>query len=75
MKIKFQAVAIAATSIATVILFATVNAPLARAQTATPSPALLVLNKSENSLAILDPATQKVLGVVHLHDLWTLELM
>ena len=62
MKIKFQAVAIAATSIATVILFATVNAPLARAQTATPSPALLVLNKSENSLAILDPSTQKVVA-------------
>ena len=34
----------------------------AQAQTPTPSPALLVLNKAENSLAILDPATQKVVA-------------
>ena len=32
------------------------------AQTPTPSPALLVLNKGENSLAIIDPATQKVVA-------------
>jgi YVTN family beta-propeller protein len=62
MKIKFQAVAITAIGVVTLILFAAVNAPLTRAQTATPSPALLVLNKTENSLAILDPATQKVVA-------------
>jgi YVTN family beta-propeller protein len=62
MKIKFQAVAITAIGVVTLILFAAVNAPLTRAQTATPSPALLVLNKAENSLAILDPATQKVVA-------------
>jgi YVTN family beta-propeller protein len=62
MKIKFQAVAIAAIGVVTLILFPAVNAPLTRAQTATPSPALLVLNKAENSLAILDPATQKVVA-------------
>jgi YVTN family beta-propeller protein len=62
MKMKFQAVAITAIGVVTLILFAAVNAPLTRAQTATPSPALLVLNKAENSLAILDPATQKVVA-------------
>ena len=62
MKIKFHAVAVAATIIVTLVLFAVVNAPLARAQSPTPSPALLVLNKAENSLAILDPVTQKVVA-------------
>ena len=62
MKIKFHAVAIAATIIVTLILFAAVNAPLARAQSPTPTPVLLVLNKAENSLAILDPATQNVVA-------------
>jgi YVTN family beta-propeller protein len=33
-----------------------------QAQTPTPSPALLVLDKAENSLAIIDPATQKVVA-------------
>ena len=47
----------AATSFAT-ILFTTIT----RAQNATPSPALLVLNKAENSLAIVDPATKQVVA-------------
>ncbi len=34
------------------------------AQTATPHPALLVLNKSENALAIVDPSTLKVVAKV-----------
>jgi YVTN family beta-propeller protein len=34
------------------------------AQTKTPSPALLVLNKDENELAIVDPGTLKVVGKV-----------
>ena len=59
MKTKFPAVAIAAIIIATFLC-----AALSQAQTpaATPSPALLVLNKAENSLAIVDPATQKVVA-------------
>ncbi|MFZ3217266.1 MAG: hypothetical protein WA192_14510 [Candidatus Acidiferrales bacterium] len=36
--------------------------PAAQTQTATPSPALLVLNKAENSLAIVDPATKQVVA-------------
>jgi YVTN family beta-propeller protein len=47
----------------TVAILATlVLASRSHAQTPTPSPALLVLNKAENSLAILDPATQKVVA-------------
>jgi YVTN family beta-propeller protein len=55
-------------SIATIVAIcsAILCAPLAHAQTPsqtpTPSPALLVLNKAENSLAIIDPATQKVVA-------------
>ncbi len=49
-----------ATSVA--ILATLVLASRTHAQTPTPSPALLVLNKAENSLAILDPATQKVVA-------------
>jgi YVTN family beta-propeller protein len=48
-------------SIAT-MLAAILCASTIRAQTPTPSPALLVLNKAENSLAIIDPATQKVVA-------------
>jgi len=46
------------------ILTAMLCAPCGHAQSPspTPSPALLVLNKAENSLAILDPATQKVVA-------------
>jgi len=48
----------------TLLFFSTLRASLANAQTQapTPSPALLVLNKAENSLAIVDPATQKVIA-------------
>ncbi len=35
----------------------------------------LMEKKKITSIVVVDPATQKVLGVVHLHDLWTLELM
>jgi YVTN family beta-propeller protein len=44
------------------MLAAILCASTIRAQTPTPSPALLVLNKAENSLAIIDPATQKVVA-------------
>ncbi len=50
--------AIFAASLFAAILFTTIT----RAQNATPSPALLVLNKAENSLAILDPATKQVVA-------------
>jgi YVTN family beta-propeller protein len=58
MKIKSHTIATTA-----VIFFATIlcSSP-ANAQTPTPSPALLVLNKAENSLAIIDPTTQKVVA-------------
>jgi YVTN family beta-propeller protein len=48
----------------TLLFFSMLHASLANAQTQTPipSPALLVLNKVENSLAIVDPATQKVVA-------------
>lgn len=35
----------------------------------------LMEKKKITSVVVVDPATQKVLGVVHLHDLWTLELI
>jgi YVTN family beta-propeller protein len=49
-----------AVTIAAALLFA----PPVPAQSAssTPSPALLVLNKSENQLAIIDPATKKIVA-------------
>ncbi|HEY4950232.1 MAG TPA: YncE family protein [Candidatus Acidoferrales bacterium] len=59
MKTKFPAAAIAAVIIATFLCAAS---SLAQTQAGTPSPALLVLNKSENSLAIVDPATQKIIA-------------
>jgi arabinose-5-phosphate isomerase len=31
--------------------------------------------KKITSIVVVDPASQRVLGVVHLHDLWTLELI
>jgi len=37
---------------------------LAAMMTATPKPALLVLNKADNALAIVDPASGKVVGLV-----------
>jgi YVTN family beta-propeller protein len=57
MKIKSCAVAITAAITSAIFCAATIQA-----QTPTPSPALLVLNKAENSLAIIDPATQKVVA-------------
>ena len=61
MKNRATAVAIIAAAFAFVTLLLAVSAP-AQPQSLTPSPALLVLNKAENSLAILDPATQKVVA-------------
>ena len=55
MKMRSCTVAITAAIIAAILCASTLQA-----QTSTPSPALLVLNKAENSLAILDPATSKV---------------
>jgi hypothetical protein len=31
--------------------------------------------KKITSIVVVDPPSQKVIGVVHLHDLWTLELI
>jgi len=59
MKTKFPAAAIAAVIILT---FLCAGSSQAQTQAGTPSPALLVLNKSENSLAIVDPATQKIIA-------------
>ena len=46
------------------MLAAILCASTIQAQAPTPSPALLVLNKAENSLAIIDPGTQKVVARV-----------
>jgi arabinose-5-phosphate isomerase len=35
----------------------------------------LMEKKKITSIVVVDPVTQQVLGVVHLHDLWTLELI
>ncbi len=35
----------------------------------------LMEQKKITSVVVVDPASQKVVGVVHLHDLWTLELI
>lgn len=43
-------------------LLACLNAACARAQTETPSPALLVLDKEDNMLSIIDPATSKTVA-------------
>jgi len=59
MKSKFNAIALTAAILATLLLTPRTQA---QTQTPTPSPAVLVLNKAENSLAILDPATQKVVA-------------
>jgi YVTN family beta-propeller protein len=64
MKTKSPAIAIPAAMVAAILCAAMLCIATARAQTqaSTPSPALLVLNKAENSLAIVDPATQKVVA-------------
>lgn len=43
-------------------LLACLNAAGARAQTQTPSPALVVLDKEDNMLSIIDPATSKTIA-------------
>src|SRR5215472_4111131 len=43
-------------------LLACLNAACARAQSETPSPALLVLDKEDNMLSIIDPATSKTVA-------------
>ena len=35
----------------------------------------LMEKKKITSIVVVEPATQKLLGVVHLHDLWTLQLI
>jgi YVTN family beta-propeller protein len=68
MKTKFPAIAIAAAMFAAMLcaIILWTRTTRARAQDSSPvlkqSPALLVLNKAENSLAIVDPATQKVVA-------------
>ncbi|MGA7914151.1 MAG: YncE family protein [Candidatus Acidiferrales bacterium] len=44
------------------LILAAASAPTAQSQAPTPSPALLVLNKAANSLAIVDPATSQVVA-------------
>jgi YVTN family beta-propeller protein len=61
MKSKAIASAITIATLAFVAILHTARTQ-AQTQTPTPSPALLVLNKAENSLAILDPATQKIVA-------------
>jgi YVTN family beta-propeller protein len=63
MKNRSTAAAIIAATVAAIVI-AMLCAPSSRAQSPTPTPstALLVLNKAENSLAIMDPATQKVVA-------------
>jgi arabinose-5-phosphate isomerase len=39
------------------------------------SEALNVMEKKKITSVVVVDETKKVLGVVHLHDLWTLELM
>jgi YVTN family beta-propeller protein len=66
MKTNFPAKATTAAAVilVTMLCAAPTRIPITHAQapTPTPSPALLVLNKAENSLAIVDPATQKVVA-------------
>ncbi len=52
----------AAKSAAALFISALLFAATSTAQTPTPSPALLVLNKSANQLAIVDPATNQVVA-------------
>ena len=62
MKTRFRLTAFSAAIFAASLFAAIFFATTARAQTATPSPALLVLNKADNSLAIVDPATKQVVA-------------
>ena len=49
-------------------LLACLNAAGARAQTQTPSPALVVLDKEDNMLSIIDPATSKTIARIPTGD-------
>ena len=62
MKTRFRLTAFSAAIFAASLFAAIFFATTARAQTATPSPALLVLNKADNSLAIVDSATKQVVA-------------
>ena len=62
MKKRLRVTAFFAATFATSLFAAILLTTRAHAQNATPSPALLVLNKAENSLAILDPATKQVVA-------------
>jgi YVTN family beta-propeller protein len=57
-----KSVATTAAILAALVFVAPFHIPLTHAQTKTPSLALLVLNKAENSLAIVDPATKQVVA-------------
>ena len=53
-----------------------VRTPQTIAPTLLASEALNLMEKKKiTSVVVVEPATKKVLGVVHLHDLWTLELI
>ena len=62
MKKRLRVTAFVAAIFAAALFTAIPITTITRAQNATPSPALLVLNKAENSLAILDPATKQVVA-------------
>ncbi len=61
-----KSVATTTAILATLVFVAAFHVSLTHAQTktATPSPVLLVLNKAENSLAIVDPATKQVVASI-----------
>lgn len=53
-----------------------IRSPQIIAPTLLASEALNIMEKKKiTSIVVVDPVSQKVLGVVHLHDLWTLELI
>lgn len=53
-----------------------VRTPQTISPTLLASEALNLMEKKKiTSIVVVDPRSQKVLGVVHLHDLWTLELI
>ena len=53
-----------------------VRTPQTISPTLLASEALNLMEKKKiTSVVVVDPGSQKVLGVVHLHDLWTLELI
>ncbi len=64
MKTQFRLTVASCAIFAASVFAAILVATNIQAQTPTPSPALLVLNKAENSLAIVDPATKQVVARV-----------